>query len=200
MIMKTSDGIPKFCENPTNIFVFLSQILIMEPLWIRKTQNKLRNTINTYDRNLSPLGIRVKKFGNPNMFEVTYGLSRISVSTNPYRLSGNLYSGETNVKNRGKGIALALRTFATALLRNAGYVKIKHQGVNFQNRNNASRQKTQGLPVTTHIVRKYLGFRPVGLSENYRSVWRKTNAQLKKLQNAERLAKNKLRNQRNTNL
>ena len=171
----------------------------MEPLWIRKTQNKLRNTINTYDRNLSPLGIRVKKFGNPNMFEVTYGLSRISVSTNPYRLSGNLYSGETNVKNRGKGIALALRTFATALLRNAGYVKIKHQGVNFQNRNNASRQKTQGLPVTTHIVRKYLGFRPVGSSENYRSVWRKTNAQLKKLQNAERLARNKLRNQRNTN-
>ena len=167
----------------------------MPPLWITKTQNKLRNTINKYNKNLSPLGVRVIKQG-PNAFNVEYGngnrISAIRVSTNPYYLSGNLTSGETHTNNRGKGIGLALRTFAVAVLRNAGFVKVRHQGVTFQNRNNESRKKTGHLPISTHIVRKHLGFRPVGNAENHRSIWRGNSQRLAKLKTAERVSRNKL--------
>jgi hypothetical protein len=166
----------------------------MPPPWIKSTQNKLSSTINKYNKNLSPLGLRVIKHG-PNMFNIVYGngnrKSNIRVAANPYKLSANLYGGGTHPNNRGKGIGLALRTFATALLRNAGYVKVTHQGINMQNRNNASRKKTGNVPISTHIVRKYIGFRPVGNEENHRSVWRANSSRLAKLKNAERIARRK---------
>ena len=168
----------------------------MNQPWITKTQNKLRNTINTYNKNLSPLGLRVIKHANPNRFNIVYGngnrKSNIRVSTNPYKLSANLFGGETHPNNRGKGIGLALRTFATALLRNAGFVKVTHQGITLQNRNNESRKKTGNLPISTHIVRKYIRFRRVGNAENHRSVWRANERRLAKLKNAERLSRLKL--------
>ena len=167
------------------------------PRWIKSTQNKLRNTINKYNKNLAPLGLRVKRFGNPDYFEVIYGngnqRSNIRVNTNPYTLSANLIGGGTYENNRGKGIGLALRTFATSVLRNAGFVKVKHQGVTVQNRNNASRAKTGNVPISTHIVRKHLGFRPMGLAENHRSIWRDNSQRLKKLKIAEGRARNKLK-------
>jgi hypothetical protein len=166
----------------------------MPPPWIKSTQNKLSSTINKYNKNLSPLGLRVIKHG-PNMFNIVYGngnrKSNIRVITRPDLLSANLYGGGTHPNNRGKGVGLALRTFATALLRNAGYVKVKHQGVTMQNRNNASLKKTGNLPISTHIVRKYIGFRPVGNAENHRSVWRANSSRLAKLKNAERIARRK---------
>jgi hypothetical protein len=169
----------------------------MTHIWITNTQNKLKNTINKYNKNLSPLGLRVIKYGNPDMFNIVYGngnrTSIIQVSTNPHQLSARLYSGDTHPKNRGKGVGLALRTFATALLRNAGFVTIRHQGVTLQNRNNASLKKTGNLPISTHIVRKYLGFRPVRNSENHRSIWRANSLRLAKLKKAERLSRNALR-------
>lgn len=167
------------------------------PMWVKKTQNKLRNTINKYNKNLAPLGLRFVKLGHPDYFEVVYGngnrKSSLRVTANPYLLSANLTGGETHPNNRGKGIGLALRTFATAVLRNAGFVKVKHQGVTFQNRNNASRKKTGNVPISTYMVRKYIGFRPVGLPENHRSIWRDNSARLAKLKNAERLSRNKLK-------
>jgi hypothetical protein len=167
----------------------------MPPPWIKSTQNKLSSTINKYNKNLSPIGLRVIKHGNPNAFNIVYGngnrKSNIRVAANPYKLSANLYGGGTHPNNRGKGIGLALRTFATALLRNAGYVKVTHQGINMQNRNNASRKKTGNVPISTHIVRKYIGFRPVGNAANYRSVWRANSSRLAKLKNAERIARRK---------
>ena len=166
----------------------------MPPPWIKSTQNKLSSTINKYNKNLSPLGLRVINQG-PNAFNIVYGngnrKSNIRVAANPYKLSANLYGGGTHPNNRGKGIGLALRTFATALLRNAGYVKVTHQGINMQNRNNASRKKTGNVPISTHIVRKYIGFRPVGNAANYRSVWRANSSRLAKLKNAERIARRK---------
>lgn len=166
------------------------------PIWVKRLQNNLNTTINKYNKNLSPLGLRFVKPGNPDYFEVVYGNGRksfIRVSTNPYRLSANLYSGVTHPNNRGKGIGLALRTFATAVLRNAGYVKIKHQGINLQNRNNASRVKTGNKPISTYLVRKYLGFHPVGLPRNHRSIWILNSERLAKLKNAEGLSRNKLK-------
>jgi len=164
----------------------------MAPPWIKSTQNKLSSTINKYNKNLSPLGLRVIKQG-PNAFNIVYGngnrKSNIRVAANPYKLSANLYGGGTHPNNRGKGIGLALRTFATALLRNAGYVKVTHQGINMQNRNNTSRKKTGNVPISTHIVRKYIGFRPVGNAANYRSVWRANSSRLAKLKNAERISR-----------
>ena len=164
----------------------------MPPPWIKSTQNKLSSTINKYNKNLSPLGLRVIKQG-PNAFNIVYGngnrKSNIRVAANPYKLSANLYGGGTHPNNRGKGIGLALRTFATALLRNAGYVKVTHQGINMQNRNNTSRKKTGNVPISTHIVRKYIGFRPVGNAANYRSVWRANSSRLAKLKNAERISR-----------
>jgi hypothetical protein len=167
------------------------------PVWIAKTQNKLRNTINKYNKNLSPLGLRVIKYKNPDMFNIVYGngnrKSNIRVSTNPYKMKANLYGGGTHPNNRGKGVGLALRTFATALLRNAGYRTVKHQGINMQNRNNASRKKTGNLPISTHIVRKHLGFIPFRNAPNYISVWNKSSTWgMAKLKNAERLSRNKL--------
>ena len=166
----------------------------MPPPWIKSTQNKLSSTINKYNKNLSPLGLRVIKHG-PNMFNIVYGngnrKSNIRVAANPRLLSANLYGGGTHPNNRGKGVGLALRTFATALLRNAGYVKVTHQGINMQNRNNASRKKTGNVPISTYLVRKYIGFRPVGNAENHRSVWRANSSRLAKLKNAERIARRK---------
>jgi hypothetical protein len=166
------------------------------PPWIKSTQNKLSSTINKYNKNLSPLGLRVIKHDNPNMFNIVYGngnrKSNIRVITRPDLLSANLYSGSTHPNNRGKGVGLALRTFATALLRNAGYVKVTHQGVNLQNRNNASRKKTGNVPISTYLVRKYIGFRPVGNAANYRSVWRTSSTSgMAKLKNAERISRRK---------
>ena len=168
----------------------------MPPPWIKSTQNKLRNTINKYNKNLSPLGLRVIKQG-PNAFNIVYGngnrTSNIRVVGNPYYLSANLSGGGTHPNNRGKGIGLALRTFAVAVLRNAGYVKVTHQGITMQNRNNASRKKTGNLPISTHIVRKHLGFARLGNASNYRSIWRtSSNYGMAKLKNAERLSRNKL--------
>lgn len=166
---------------------------MVTPPWIKSTQNKLSRTINTYNKNLSPLGLHVIKHGNPNRFNIVYGKSNIRVITRPDLLSANLYGGGTQPNNRGKGIGLALRTFATALLRNAGYVKVTHQGINMQNRNNASRKKTGNVPISTYIVRKYIGFRPVGNAANYRSVWRTSSTSgMAKLKNAERISRNKL--------
>jgi hypothetical protein len=167
----------------------------MPPPWIKSTQNKLRNTINKYNKNLSPLGLRVIKQG-PNAFNIVYGngnrKSNIRVITRPDLLSANLYGGGTHPNNRGKGVGLALRTFATALLRNAGYVKVTHQGINMQNRNNASRKKTGNVPISTYLVRKYIGFRPVGNAENHRSVWRTSSTSgMAKLKNAERISRRK---------
>ena len=168
----------------------------MPPPWIKSTQNKLSSTINKYNKNLSPLGLRVIKHG-PNMFNIVYGngnrKSNIRVITRPDLLSANLYGGGTHPNNRGKGIGLALRTFATALLRNAGFVKVTHQGITMQNRNNASRKKTGNLPISTHIVRKHLGFIPFRNAPNYISVWNKSSTWgMAKLKNAERLSRNKL--------
>jgi hypothetical protein len=167
------------------------------PKWVQVTRNKLNSTINKYNKNLAPLGLRIKKYLNPNRFNIEYGngnrKSIIGVDVNPYLLSANLARGHTHPNNREKGIALALRTFATVLLRNAGYVKIRHQGVNFQNRNNASRAKTGSLPISTHIVRKHLGFTRLGNASNHRSIWRNTPDRLAKLKNAERLSRNKLK-------
>lgn len=169
------------------------------PVWVRKTQNKLHNTINKYNKNLAPLGLRVKKFGNPDMFEIVYGngnrQSSLRVDVNPYLLTANLASGETHPNNRGKGIGLALRTFAVAVLRNAGYVKVWHHGVTLQNRNNASRAKTANAPISTYMVRKYLGFRPFGREGNHRSWWRASKTgSLKHIKNAEGISRNKLKN------
>lgn len=168
----------------------------MPPRWITTTQNKLRNTINKYNKNLSPLGLRVIKQG-PNAFNIVYGnsnrTSNIRVNANPYQLSASLSSGGTHPNNRGKGVGLALRTFATAILRNAGYVKVRHQGVTLQNRNNESRKKTGNVPISTHIVRKYIGFRRVGNAENHRSIWRESSTSgMAKLKTAERVSRNKL--------
>ena len=168
------------------------------PVWVRKTQNKLHNTINKYNKNLAPLGLHVKKFGNPDMFEIVYGngnrQSSLRVNVNPYLLTANLASGNTHPNNRGKGVGLALRTFAAALLRNAGYVKVWHHGVTLQNRNNASLNKTDNLPISTYIVRKYLGFKPYGREGNYRSIWRASSPRaVKRVKNAEGTARNKLK-------
>ena len=167
----------------------------MPPPWIKSTQNKLSSTINKYNKNLSPLGLRVIKHG-PNMFNIVYGngnrKSNIRVAANPYKLSANLYGGGTHPNNRGKGIGLALRAFAVAVLRNAGFVKVTHQGITMQNRNNASRKKTGNLPISTHIVRKHLGFARLGNASNHRSVWRDNSSRLKKLKIAEQISRNKL--------
>ena len=165
----------------------------------QKTRNNLRKTINRYNRNLSPLGVNVHKYTFPNYFSVKYGNSHIFVETNPRLLSANLSSGNTHPNNRGKGIATMLRTFATAILRNAGFVKIRHQGAFFSNTN---KNKTGGLPITTHIVRKHLGFHPVRGSNangNYRSVWRPNNLGKKRLKRSEKLSRNRLVSLRNRN-
>jgi len=164
----------------------------MAPKWIQKTRNDLNKVINKFNRNLTPLGVRVKKYG-PDSFGVEYGNStNIRVTTRPDLLTGNLSGGGTHPNNRNKGIATALRTFATAILRNAGFVKVRHQGIFVGNTN---RNRTGGVPITTHIVRKHLGFRPVkGSNANltYRSVWT-PNKYPKKLKNAEQRSRNKLR-------
>ena len=159
---------------------------------VQNTRNNLRKVINRYNRNLSPLGVSVNKYTSPNYFDVMYGNSLIIVETNPRLLSANLSSGNTHPNNRGKGIAKMLRTFATAILRNAGFVKIRHQGAFFSNTNE---KKTGGLPITTHIVRKHLGFHPVRGSNangNYRSVWRPNNIGKKRLKRSEKMSKNRL--------
>ena len=162
----------------------------MEPKWIQKQRNTLTKVINNFNRNLTPLGVRVEKNGLDG-FYVTYGKSNIRVETRPDLLTGNLSGGGTHPNNRNKGVATALRTFATAILRNAGFLKVRHQGVFLSNTN---RSRTGDLPITTHIVRKHLGFVPVKGSNangNYRSVWRPNRAP-KKLQNAEQTVRNRL--------
>ena len=166
---------------------------------VQNTRNNLRKTINRYNRNLSPLGVSVRKYTSPNYFDVTYGNSLIIVETRPHKLSATLANGYTHQNNRGKGIATMLRTFATAILRNAGFVKIRHQGAFFSNTN---KNKTGGLPITTHIVRKHLGFHPVRGSNangNYRSVWRPNNIGKKRLKRSEKLSRNRLVSLRNRN-
>jgi len=164
----------------------------MTPKWIQNTRNDLNKVINKFNRNLSPLGVRVKKYG-PDSFSVEYGNStHIRVTTRPDLLTGNLSGGGTQPNNRNKGIATALRTFATAILRNAGFVKVRHQGIFLSNTNT---NKTGGVPITTHIVRKHLGFRRVkgsNANRTYRSVWT-PNGYPKKLKNAEQRSRNKLR-------
>ena len=162
----------------------------MAPKWIQNTRNELSKVINKFNRNLTPLGVRVKKYG-PDSFGVEYGNSNIRVTTRPDLLTGNLSGGGTHPTNRKKGVATALRTFATAILRNAGFVKVRHQGVFLVNTN---RNKTGGVPITTHVVRKHLGFVPVkgsNANRNYRSVWM-PNRYPKKLKNAEQSAKLRL--------
>ena len=166
---------------------------------VQNTRNNLRKVINRYNKNLSPLGVSVNKYTSPNYFDVTYGNSLIIVETRPHKLSATLANGYTHQNNRGKGIATMLRTFATAILRNAGFVKIRHQGVFFSNTN---KNKTGGLPITTHIVRKHLGFHPVRGSNangNYRSVWRPNNIGKKRLKRSEKLSRNRLVSLRNRN-
>ena len=166
---------------------------------VQNTRNNLRKVINRYNRNLSPLGVSVNKYTSPNYFDVTYGNSLIIVETRPHKLSATLANGSTHPNNRGQGIATMLRTFATAILRNAGFVKIRHQGAFFSNTNE---KKTGGLPITTHIVRKHLGFHPVRGSNangNYRSVWRPNNIGTKKLKRSEKLSRNRLVSLRNRN-
>lgn len=166
---------------------------------VQNTRNKLRKVINRYNKNLSPLGVSVNKYTSPNYFDVTYGNSLIIVETRPHKLSATLANGYTHQNNRGKGIATMLRTFATAILRNAGFVKIRHQGAFFSNTN---KNKTGGLPITTHIVRKHLGFHPVRGSNangNYRSVWRPNNIGKKRLKRSEKLSRNRLVSLRNRN-
>ena len=166
---------------------------------VQNTRNNLRKVITRYNRNLSPLGVSVNKYTSPNYFDVMYGNSIIIVETRPHKLSATLANGSTHPNNRGKGIATMLRTFATAILRNAGFVKIRHQGAFFSNTN---KNKTGGLPITTHIVRKHLGFHPVRGSNangNYRSVWRPNNIGKKKLKRSEKLSRNRLMSLRNRN-
>jgi len=163
----------------------------MAPKWIQNQRNALNRVVNKFNKNLTPLGVRVKKYG-PDSFGVEYGnSSNIRVTTRPDLLTGSLAGGGTHPNNRKKGIATALRTFATAILRNAGFVKVRHQGVFVSNTN---LNKTGGVPITTHVVRKHLGFVPVKGSNangNYRSVWT-PNRYPKKLKNAEQTARNRL--------
>lgn len=167
--------------------------------YVTNARKKLGNTINQYNRNLTPLGVRVIKYPNPDRFTVAYGTanrnSRITVNTNPVKLKAWLSTGHTHPNNQGKGIALALRTFAVAILRNSGFSVVKHQGVNYNfTRNNESAKRTNYLPITTYIVRKYLGFKPVRGSNNngnFISVWRSSYPN-RKLKNAENLSRRKL--------
>jgi hypothetical protein len=164
----------------------------MSWLWLAPQRQKLNNTIRQYNKNLEPLGLRVIKYGT-NGFRIYYkgnNRSFIEVNTRPNLLTANLARGETHPNNRGKGIATAVRTFATALLHNAGYREIKHHGVNFENRNNTSRQKTGNVPITTHIVRKYLGFKP---QKYFKSTWSVTNSNLSKLNKAKQMSRRKLK-------
>jgi hypothetical protein len=159
--------------------------------WLAPQRQKLNNTIRQYNKNLEPLGLRVIKYGT-NGFRIYYkgnNRSFIEVNTRPNLLTANLARGETHPNNRGKGIATAVRTFATALLHNAGYREIKHHGVNFENRNNTSRQKTGNVPITTYIVRKYLGFKP---QKHFKSIWSVTNSNLSKLNKAKQMSRRKL--------
>jgi hypothetical protein len=163
----------------------------MSWLWLAPQRQKLNNTIRQYNKNLEPLGLRVIKYGT-NGFRIYYkgnNRSFIEVNTRPNLLTANLARGETHPNNRGKGIATAVRTFATALLHNAGYREIKHHGVNFENRNNTSRQKTGNVPITTYIVRKYLGFKP---QKHFKSIWSVTNSNLSKLNKAKQMSRRKL--------
>jgi GNAT superfamily N-acetyltransferase len=169
--------------------------------WLAPQRRKLNNKVIEYNNKLKPLGLSVVKNGT-NGFIIKYQngnkMSYIGVNTRPNTLTANLARGETHPNNRGKGIATALRTFATALLRNAGYVKVTHQGVNFEKRNNTSRRKTRNVPITTHIVREHIGFRPsTKNNSNFRSYWvpsgRYKNSMLKKLENAEQLSRLKLK-------
>ena len=161
--------------------------------WLAPQRQKLNNTVRQYNKNLEPLGLRVIKYGT-NGFKIYYkgnNRSFIQVNTRPNLLTANLASGRTHPNNRGKGIATAVRTFATALLRNAGYREIKHQGVNFENRNNTSRQKTGNVPITTYIVRKYLGFKP---QKHFKSIWSVTNRNYnpKTINKAKQMSRRKL--------
>lgn len=166
--------------------------------WLAPQRQKLNNTVRQYNKNLEPLGLRVIKYGT-NGFKIYYkgnNRSFIHVTTRPNLLTAKLAHGETHPNNRGKGIATAVRTFATALLHNAGYVKVRHQGVNFQNRNNASRKKTGKLPITTYLVRKHIGFRQSKMNNsNFLSYW--DRSMLKKLENAKQTSRRKLEALRN---
>jgi hypothetical protein len=164
--------------------------------WLVHTRKELNNTVNRYNKNLKPLGLRVVKHGT-NGFEVKYQngnkLSYIGVNTRPNRLTANLARGITHPNNRGKGIAMALRTYAIALLRNAGYRTITHNGVNFEKRNNASLNKTGKLPITTYILRKYLGFTPKKYFKSELVLTNNTTKKLnEKLNKAKQLSRLKL--------
>ena len=166
--------------------------------YVTNLRRKLSNTINKYNRNLTPLGVRVIKYNNPDRFRVAYGTanrnSGITVNTDPVKMRAWLTTGHTHPNNQGKGIALALRTFAVAILKNSGFVRVNHQGVNYNfTRSNESARRTNYLPITTYIVRKYLGFRPVGNNSNgnFRSKWRTSYPQ-QKLRNAKNLSRRKL--------
>ena len=155
----------------------------------------MNSTIERYNRNLAPFGLRIEKYGTRGfIMKYKNGKANLRVNTRPNKYSANLAAGGTHPNYQGKGIATAIRILAVSLLKNAGFTRVTHQGVNY----NGSRKN--GVPVTTYIVRKYLGFRPRSKNNsNFRSYWHTSgiysNSMLKKLNKAKPMALNILRRQ-----
>jgi hypothetical protein len=123
----------------------------------------MNNAIRNLKPRLEPIGIHIQKLPNDE-FYVAYIAngkgSYILVSMHPAAKKATLSSGETNKLHRQKGVATALRALAMYILHAGGYRQVYHLGINGE-----SLAPSGAPPYSTHLVRKYLGFKKSATSK-----------------------------------
>ena len=123
----------------------------------------MNNAIRSLNSRLTPLGIHIQKLPNDE-FYVAYIAngkgSYILVSMHPAAKTAILSSGETNKSHRQQGVATALRALAMYILHAGGYRRVHHLGINGE-----SLAPPGAPPYSTHLVRKYLGFKKSATSK-----------------------------------
>mgnify|MGYP003336165679 CR=1 FL=1 len=117
----------------------------------------MNNAIRNLKSRLEPIGIHIQKFPNDE-FVVAYIAngkgSYIKVSMHPAAKTAVLSSGATHENHRQKGVGTALRALAMYILHAGGYRRVHHLGINGE-----SLAPPGAPPYSTHLVRKYLGFK-----------------------------------------
>lgn len=151
----------------------------------------LNTALRVYNSRLSPVGIHTKKLPDGSFMVGYVGNGKgsyIIIGHEPNNRTARLAKGYSDPAHRGLRIGTALRAYALWILYMSGYQKVIHAGVNKENLTNQSKN----YPITTHIVRKHLGFErhnetgfpkepntPKSSHIFYRSTWTPTPAKLK---------------------
>jgi len=164
----------------------------------------LNTALRAYNSKLSPVGIHAKKLRNGEFILGYVGNGKgsyIIVGHNSKTRVARLAKGYSHPNHRGLRIGTALRAYALWILYMTGYQKVVHAGINKEYQTNESKN----FPISTHIVRKHLGFEkhnepghpkepntPKANHLFYRSAWTPTPAKLKAVMKTMRISLKRL--------